>query len=71
VPVYPEQDPPPSGERAEASGRDVGGEDEGAPGSEPIEPEDVDEDDLDPQQPHHPPDAGKGRIVFDENKVAS
>jgi hypothetical protein len=29
----------------------------------------VDEDDLDPQAPHSPPDAGKGRVVFDENRV--
>lgn len=32
--------------------------------------DDVDEDDLDPQVPHSPPDGKKGRIVFDENYVA-
>jgi hypothetical protein len=30
----------------------------------------VDEDDLDPRVPHSPPDARRGRILFDENKVA-
>jgi hypothetical protein len=69
VPVYPERDPPPGQESAH---RAAGGkEDEGAPGTDPVEPEDVDEDDLDPRKPHHPPDAGKEKIIFDENKVAS
>jgi hypothetical protein len=31
---------------------------------------DVDDDDLDPQVPHSPPDGKKGRIIFDENGVA-
>ena len=26
--------------------------------------------DFDPQAPHSPPDAGKGRVIFDENQVA-
>ncbi len=69
VPVYPEQDPPPSRERG-IKAANGGKEDEGAPGSDPVEPEDVDEDDLDPRKPHHPPDAGKGKIIFDENEVA-
>ncbi len=44
VPVYPEQDPPPSRETAiEAGEKDEGG----------------------------PREAGKGKILFDENKVAS
>ncbi len=81
VPVYPEGDPPPPRETAnERSGRESpagtikaagGKEDEGGPRGDPAEPEDVDEDDLDPQKPHHPPDAGKDKIIFDENKVAS
>jgi hypothetical protein len=32
--------------------------------------DDVDDDDLDPQVPHSPPDGKKGPIVFDENGVA-
>jgi hypothetical protein len=28
---------------------------------------DVDDDDLDPQAPHSPPDVGKGGVIFDEN----
>jgi hypothetical protein len=31
--------------------------------------DDVDDDDLDPQVPHSPPDGKQGRIVFDENEV--
>jgi hypothetical protein len=75
VPVYPEQDPPPGTEPAirtagpgererhnkEREGPDV-------PGDE--SQEDVDEDDLDPQVPHSPPDGKQAKIVFDENKVA-
>jgi hypothetical protein len=66
VPVFPEEDPPLPGETAiqaahpgEGGGEPAGGE----------EQHDVDEDDLDPQQPHSPPDAGK-RVIFDENEVA-
>jgi hypothetical protein len=55
VPVYPEQDPPASDEQPIKAGE---------------QEEDVDEDDLDPQVPHSPPDAKKGRIIFDENWVA-
>jgi hypothetical protein len=66
VPVYPEKDPPPRRETAKK-------EEEPEPRhADPGQPEDVDEDDLDPKVPHSPPDAGKGsRIVFDENKVPS
>jgi hypothetical protein len=68
VPVYPEKDPPPSRESAvRATGRD----DEGEPSSDPVVPEDVDEDDLDPRKPHHPPDVDKEKILFDENYVPS
>jgi hypothetical protein len=67
VPVYPEHDPPPERETAMHATK----EHEDSPGSDPVEPEDVDEDDLDPRKPHHPPDAGKGKIIFDENGVAS
>jgi hypothetical protein len=68
VPVYPEEDPPPPNESSFAA-RAEGPEDEGEPRGDPVEPEDVDEDDLDPRKPHHPPDVGKGRIFFDENEV--
>lgn len=77
VPVYPEQDPPPSQESAiQAAGKGrkaspTGREDEGEPRGDPVEPEDVDEDDLDPRKPHHPPDASKDNILFDENNVPS
>jgi len=76
VPVYPEQDPTPPRESAVyAAGKErhagPRGEDEGEPHGDPVEPEDVDEDDLDPRKPHHPPDAGKGNILFDENEVPS
>ena len=79
VPVYPEQDPPAetqqpikAGARGPAGGpsereRHREGQSEGSKNGEGEE--DVDEDDLDPQVPHSPPDAKKGRIVFDENKV--
>jgi hypothetical protein len=66
VPVFPEGDPPPSPEtaiRVTAMG----------PGEHDLPDEgedDVDEDDLDPQKPHSPPDGGKGRVIFDEDSVA-
>ncbi len=66
VPVYPEEDPPPGTEtdiRVAAAG----------PGEHDLPDEgddDVDEDDLDPQKPHSPPDMGKGRVIFGENEVA-
>jgi hypothetical protein len=66
VPVFPEGDPPPSPEtaiRVTAAG----------PGEHDLPDEaedDVDEDDLDPQKPHSPPDGGQGRVIFDEDKVA-
>jgi hypothetical protein len=65
VPVYPEQDPPPG---TESVFWIVAG-----PGEHDVPDEgddDVDEDDLDPQAPHSPPDADKGRVIFDENEVA-
>jgi hypothetical protein len=64
VPVYPEQDPPPGTESAirVSAGPGENSPDEGD--------DDVDEDDLDPQAPHSPPDVGKGRVIFDENEVA-
>jgi hypothetical protein len=57
VPVYPEGDPPPAPEKA------------AGPEPKEGEEEDVDEDDLDPQVPHSPPDGKKRKIVFDENEV--
>jgi len=63
VPVYPEGDPPPSPEKAIKAHGGTPPPGEGQ--------DDVDEDDLDPQAPHSPPDANKGRVVFDENKVPS
>jgi len=65
VPVYPEQDPPPGNEstiRVSAGPGEHELPDEGE--------DDVDDDDLDPQAPHSPPDIGKGRVIFDENQVA-
>jgi hypothetical protein len=75
VPVYPERDPPPETEQpikaAEGPSERERHEEGHGQGDAPKEgDEDVDEDDLDPQVPHSPPDAKKGRIVFDENKVA-
>lgn len=66
VPVYPEGDPPLEPEtmiRVAAAG----------PGEHDLPDEgedDVDDDDLDPQTPHSPPDGGKGKVIFDEDKVA-
>jgi hypothetical protein len=61
VPVYPEGDPPPSPETGmqASNGAPPPGEGE----------DDVDEDDLDPQSPHSPPDVKQDPVVFDENKV--
>jgi len=59
VPVYPEQDPPPGSEMPIKA----------ADGRSEDDHHDVDEDDLDPQTPHSPPDAGKPGVVFDENGV--
>jgi hypothetical protein len=52
VPVYPEGDPPPAPEKAIKAGEPDPKEGE----------EDVDEDDLDPQVPHSPPDVGTRRL---------
>ena len=78
VPTFPEEDTPPGRETAIRIGRDVrrvAGFKFTSPGpgehESPSEgDDDVDEDDLDPQVPHSPPDGKKGRIVFDENYVA-
>jgi hypothetical protein len=78
VPVYPEHDPQP-GEQTpiRAAGKAPGKGDEGGPPSPGVphkgkdEGHDVDDDDLDPKSPHSPPDAGKGRVLFDENEVVS
>ena len=76
VPVYPEHDPQPSGGETpiKAAGKPPQG-DEGGPPNPGIPNKgkdaahDVEEDDLDPKTPHSPPDAGRGRVLFDENKV--
>ena len=77
VPVYPEQDPPPGTETglsvcfAAAGPGERERHREGQGNELPDEgPEDVDEDDLDPQVPHSPPDGKQGRVLFDENWVA-
>jgi hypothetical protein len=65
VPVYPEGDPPPTPEtaiRVEAGPGEHDLPDEGE--------DDVDEDDLDPQTPHSPPDIGRGRVIFGEGAAA-
>jgi hypothetical protein len=65
VPVYPEGDPPTTPETAIRVA--VG------PGEHELPDEgedDVDEDDLDPQAPHSPPDIERGSVIFDENDVA-
>lgn len=77
VPVFPEHDPPPEGQtpikaagNASGKGGDEGGPPHpGAPHKGNDEGHDVDEDDLDPKTPHSPPDANRGRVLFDENKV--
>jgi hypothetical protein len=71
VPTFPEQDPPPGSETAI---RRAGTLQDAGPGEHDSPDEgddDVDDDDLDPQVPHSPPDGKKGRIVFDENEVAA
>ena len=65
VPVYPEGDPPPKKESTIGVSAGPGEHDVPDEGDD-----DVDEDDLDPQAPHSPPDVGKGRVIFDENEVA-
>jgi hypothetical protein len=79
IPVYPEEDPPPGSETAieVAAGprerdREREGQREGQSRSDlPNDgDDDVDEDDLDPQAPHSPPDARKGRVLFRWNQVA-
>lgn len=74
APVYPEHDPPPEERPIKAAGPDERerhreGHSHGDAPQEEGE-DDVDEDDLDPQAPHSPPDSKKGKIVFDESKVA-
>ena len=64
VPVYPEQDPPLDPESAIRVSAGPGEHDLPDEGED-----DVDDDDLDPQAPHSPPDAGRGRVIFDENEV--
>lgn len=65
VPTYPPTDTPPGTETAIVWFSGPGEHDSPDEGDD-----DVDDDDLDPQVPHSPPDGGKGRIVFDENGVA-
>ena len=78
VPVYPEHDPPPAQLtpiKAAASkpreGDEGGPPNPGIPSKGKDAGHDVEEDALDPKTPHSPPDAGKGRgrVLFDENKV--
>lgn len=71
VPVYPEKDPPAGGETALNADNGRQGEHQGHNDTPPGESEedDVDEDDLDPQKPHSPPDVGRGRVIFDETRV--
>jgi hypothetical protein len=69
VPVYPEHDPPP--DRKVDVGALGGETDQPVQGEEPDGgQEEVDEDDLDPRVPHSPPDANRGKILFDENGMA-
>jgi hypothetical protein len=65
VPVYPEQDTPPGTESAIRVAAGPGGNDEPKEGED-----DVDEDDLDPQAPHSPPDVGRRRVIFDGSGLA-
>lgn len=65
VPVYPEQDPPPG---TESAIRVSAGPGEHQPPGEGDD--DVDDDDLDPQAPHSPPDIRKEKVIFDEDEVA-
>ena len=67
VPVYPEGDPPPTPETAIRVAATAG------PGEHDLPDEgedDVDEDDLDPQTPHSPPDIGRGRVLFRQDSAA-
>ena len=65
VPVYPEGDPPPTPETAIRVAAGPGEHDLPDEGED-----DVDEDDLDPQTPHSPPDISRGRLIFAEAAVA-
>jgi hypothetical protein len=65
VPNFPAEDTPPGTESAILWFAGPGEHDSPDEGDD-----DVDDDDLDPQVPHSPPDGNKGRIVFDENGVA-
>ena len=65
VPVYPEGDPPPTPETAIRVAAGPGEHDLPDEGED-----DVDEDDLDPQTPHSPPDISRGRVIFGESAVA-
>jgi hypothetical protein len=65
VPVYPEGDPPPTPETATRVAAGPGEHDLPDEGED-----DVDEDDLDPQTPHSPPDISRGRVIFGESAVA-
>ena len=59
VPVYPEEDPPPGTQspiRALAGPGEHDLPDEGE--------DDVDDDDLDPQAPHSPPDISEASVIF-------
>jgi hypothetical protein len=59
VPVYPEQDTPPGTESAIKVAAGPGEHDLPDEGED-----DVDDDDLDPQVPHSPPDVDGGRVGF-------
>jgi hypothetical protein len=65
VPVYPEGDPPTTPETAIRVAVGPGEHEEPDEGED-----DVDEDDLDPQAPHSPPDIQRGRVIFAGNAVA-
>ncbi len=74
VPVYPEQDPPPDSETpitADNGRQERHGEHQGHGDTPPGESEedDVDEDDLDPQKSHSPPDVGYREVIFDESRM--
>ena len=72
VPVFPEHDPLPPEQTALGFDGAIRFGWAAGPGQHEIPDEnedDVDDDDLDPQVPHSPPD-GKQRIIFDENAVA-
>jgi len=67
VPVYPEGDPPPSPETPIRAAAATGPSEHELPDEGE---DDVDDDDLDPQTPHSPPDVRKRLLRFDENTVA-